>query len=89
MELKNPLTGQTYKNAIKQYKENRKNTEQLFKFKERSIVNFALDTDVVYMTTKLNGEKRYSYPLIRAKVMEGGNPEAKGKLKPHYMWRKY
>ncbi|NLV20248.1 MAG: type I restriction endonuclease subunit R, partial [Bacteroidetes bacterium] len=54
MELKNAFTGQTYKHAIKQYKENRSYTEQLFRFKERSIVNFAMDTDEAYMTTRLN-----------------------------------
>ncbi|MBG0765495.1 MAG: hypothetical protein H0S78_11590, partial [Tissierellales bacterium] len=35
MELKNSFTGQTYKDAIKQYKSDRSNKEQLFKFKER------------------------------------------------------
>ena len=51
MELKNAFTGQTYKQAIKQYKNDRSHTEQLFRFKERSIVNFAMDTDEAYMTT--------------------------------------
>ena len=66
MELKNPFTNQNYKNAIKQYKYDRSNKEQLFKFKERSIVNFAMDTDEVYMTTKLAGEKTFFYHLIKA-----------------------
>src|SRR5690554_6250407 len=48
MELKNSFTNQNYKNAIKQYKYDRSNKEQIFKFKERSIVNFAMDTDEVY-----------------------------------------
>lgn len=86
MELKNPLTGQTYKNAIKQYKENRKSTEQLFKFKERSIVNFAIDTDVAYMTTNLNGEKTVFLPFNKGVGDGGGNPEVEGKLKTHYIW---
>lgn len=86
MELKNAFTGQTYKNAIKQYKENRKNTEQLFKFKERSIVNFAIDTDVAYMTTKLNGEKTVFLPFNKGIGDGGGNPEVEGKLRTHYIW---
>lgn len=86
IELKNPFTGQNYKNAITQYKEDRSNTEQLFKFKERSIVNFAIDTDEVYMTTKLNGDKTVFLPFNKGVGEGGGNLEVEGKLKTHYMW---
>lgn len=86
MELKNAFTGQTYKNAIQQYKKDRHNNEQLFRFKERSIVNFAMDTDEVYMTTKLNGDQTVFLPFNKGVGDGAGNPEVAGKLKTHYMW---
>ena len=42
-ELKNPNTDQTWRAAIKQYKEDREPTAPLFKFKTRSLVHFAAD----------------------------------------------
>lgn len=86
MELKNPFTGQTYKNAIKQYKNNRSNTEQLFRFKQRSIVNFTMDTDEVYMTTKLDNDNTVFLPFNKGIGDGSGNPLVEGKLKTHYMW---
>ncbi|MCK4259817.1 MAG: type I restriction endonuclease subunit R [Halanaerobiales bacterium] len=86
MELKNAFTGQTYKNAIKQYKKDRSKTEQLFRFKERSIVNFAMDTDEAYMSTKLNNEKTVFLPFNKGVGDGPGNPEVEGKLKTHYIW---
>lgn len=86
MELKNAFTGQTYKHAIKQYKENRSYTEQLFKFKERSIVNFAIDTDEAYMTTRLADANTVFLPFNKGDGDNAGNPVAEGKLKTHYIW---
>ncbi len=86
MELKNSFTGQTYKNAIYQYKNNRSPKEQLFKFKERAIVNFALDTDEAYMTTRLNGESTRFLPFNKGRDKAAGNPTVDGKLRTHYMW---
>jgi type I restriction enzyme, R subunit len=53
IELKNPMTGQTYQNAIHQYKCDRDPKDPLFVFKERCLVHFAVDTEEVWMTTKL------------------------------------
>lgn len=86
MELKNAFTGQTYKNAIKQYKEDRSHLERLFRFKERSIVNFAMDTDVAYMTTQLNGDSTYFLPFNKGVGDSSGNPIVAGKLSTHYIW---
>lgn len=86
MELKNAFTSQTYKNAIKQYQENRSYTEQLFRFKERSIVNFALDTDEAFMTTRLAGAKTRFLPFNQGDGDNSGNPIVEGKLKTHYIW---
>ncbi|MCT4595918.1 MAG: type I restriction endonuclease [Anaeromicrobium sp.] len=86
MELKNAFTGQSYKNAITQYKEDRSNKDQLFRFKERAIVNFSIDTDEAYMTTKLNGENTVFLPFNKGVNLGAGNPSIKGKLKTHYIW---
>ncbi|QOR35757.1 type I restriction endonuclease subunit R [Clostridium sp. 'deep sea'] len=86
MELKNSFTGQSYKNAITQYKTDRSNKEQLFKFKERTIVNFAVDTNEVYMTTKLSGQQTYFLPFNKGIGDGAGNPQVEGKLNTHYLW---
>jgi len=90
MELKNQDTGQDYKNAIYQYKNTRSPNEKLFRFKQRSIVNFAVDKDEVYMTTELNGKETFFLPFNkgkgRGKSKRAGNPEVEGKLKTHYLW---
>ena len=86
MELKNSLTGQTYKNAISQYKKDRDKDEKIFRFKERSIVNFAIDTDEAYMTTRINGDDTYFLPFNKGNNGGAGNPSIKNKLATHYIW---
>ena len=86
MELKNSFTGQTYKKAISQYKTDRNSREQLFRFKERAIVNFAVDTDEVYMTTKLEGDDTSFLPFNKGYNTGAGNPPTKVRLKTHYLW---
>ena len=86
MELKNAFTNQTYKHAIKQYKKDRDKNNQLFRFKERAIVNFAMDTDEAYMTTRLNGDNTYFLPFNKGNNGSGGNPTVQDKLKTHYIW---
>ena len=54
-ELKNPLTGQNVAHARQQYKDDRDPREKIFEFKKRSLVHFAVDPDLVYMTTRLSG----------------------------------
>ena len=92
MELKNQDTGQNYKNAINQYKYTRSPNHKLFRFKQRSIVNFAVDKDEIYMTTELNDEKTFFLPFNqgkgKGKSKRAGNPEVEGKLKTHYLWEK-
>jgi len=86
MELKNAFTGQTYKQAIKQYQEYRSPAEPLFRFKERSLVNFALDTDEAYSTTRLAGAATRFLPFNKGNGDSSGNPSVAGKLKTHYIW---
>lgn len=53
LELKNAYTNQAVKNAITQYKKDRDPKDKIFNF-SRCLVHFAMDTDLVYMTTKLD-----------------------------------
>ena len=63
IELKNPLSGQTVENAKTQYKTDRDPKEKLFEFKKRALVHFAVDQDLVFMTTRLSGNKTFFLPF--------------------------
>ena len=90
-ELKNPGTGQTWRNAVKQYKEDRDARAALFQFKSRALVHFAADTDEVYMTTRLQREKTHFLPFNRGshpgEVQCGaGNPQHSSGYRTGYFW---
>lgn len=85
-ELKNPVTGQTYKDAIQQLHNDRHPIEKLFKFKQRAIVSFAMDTEQAYMTTRLQDDDTYFLPFNKGKKGGAGNPKVDGKVKTHYIW---
>ena len=53
-ELKCNFAGQSYQDAIYQYRTDRDPKNRLFLFKSGCIVNFAMDLEQVYMTTKLD-----------------------------------
>lgn len=86
LELKNQLTGQTYRDAIEQYKRSRPASEVLFGLNRRAVVHFALDTDEVWMTTKLNGLDTVFLPFNRGFESGAGNPPVSGKYKTSYLW---
>ena len=88
IELKNPMTGQTWKNAIHQYKNDRDPRETIFQFKKRALVHFAVDTDEVYMTTQLKGNKTYFLPFNLGNNNGAGNPENPKGYKTSYLWEK-
>ncbi|EPH5217155.1 type I restriction endonuclease subunit R [Campylobacter upsaliensis] len=92
MELKNPFTGQNVYNAIEQYKKDRDPRESIFK---QSVVHFALDCDLIYMSTKLEGIQTKFLPFNRGLnngrgaigcECGGGNPAVKDKMKTSYFW---
>ena len=88
MELKNPMTGQTWRNAIHQYKNDRDPREPIFQFKKRTLVHFAVDTDEVYMTTQLRGKKTHFLPFNLGNNNGAGNPENPKGYKTSYLWEK-
>ncbi len=63
-ELKNPLSGQSVQNGIKQYRKDRDPRDLLLSFKKRCLVHFAVDPDEVYMTTRLAG-KQHRLPALQ------------------------
>lgn len=87
IELKNAWTNQTARyHGIKQYKEDRDPTQPLLTF-ARSLVHFAVDTDEVYMTTKLEGKKTYFLPFNKGTKSGGqGNPVNPNGYKSAYLW---
>jgi type I restriction enzyme R subunit len=85
-ELKNQWTGQTVKNAIKQYKSDRDPKEKLFGF-GRCMVHFAVDADLVYMATHLSGDKTFFLPFNKGNKDGAGNPLNPNGLKTDYLWK--
>ncbi|MBE0645591.1 MAG: type I restriction endonuclease subunit R [Bacteroidetes bacterium] len=86
LELKNPMTGQTWRNAKYQYQHDREQTELIFQFKKRTLVHFAVDTDEVYMTTRLAGTSSYFLPFNLGNDGGAGNPENPDGYKTAYLW---
>lgn len=84
MELKNLLTGQTVKDAIKQYQTDRSSKEELFRF-ERCIVHFAVDTEQVFMTTKLEDASTWFLPFNKGHNDGAGNPPSEDGVRTAYL----
>ena len=72
-ELKNPLTGQTVADAIRQYRTTRDPREPLLA-RGRCLAHFAVDPDLVYATTELAGPATRFLPFNRGKFGGAGNP---------------
>jgi type I restriction enzyme R subunit len=90
-ELKNPNTGQTWRNAVRQYQEDRDPRALLFDFKKRTLVHFAADPDEVHMTTRLQGESTRFLPFNRGSdpgaIQCGeGNPAHPSGYRTGYFW---
>ncbi len=85
MELKNALTCQTAKDAVAQYRR-RDPDAPLFRFKERALVHFAVGSDEVEMTTRLQRERTRFLPFNRGHGTAAGNPPVEGKHRTSYLW---
>lgn len=89
-ELKCNTAGQSYQDAIYQYRRERDCKNRLFLFKCGCIVNFAMDLNEVYMTTKLDGDATFFLPFNMGNgegVDAGkGNPVFEDKYSVSYMW---
>jgi len=85
-ELKNPLTKQNVFHAMRQYREDRDPREPMFRFKERALVHFAVDPDLVYMTTKLEAKSTHFLPFNRGNNQGAGNPPNPEGYRTAYLW---
>lgn len=86
MELKNHWTGQNAKfHGQKQYKEQRDPKQPLLNF-GRCIVHFAVDTEEVYMTTKLEGRDTFFLPFNKGNNNGKGNPRNPNGHRTAYLW---
>ncbi len=91
-ELKNPMTGQDWRNAVRQYQQDRDPNAPLFRFKRRALVHFAADPNEVHMTTRLAGDGTRFLPFNRgsnpgAVHCGAGNPANPDGYRTDYFWR--
>jgi type I restriction enzyme, R subunit len=90
-ELKNPLTGQDVENAKAQYRTDRDPKELLFA--RRTLVHFAVDPHLVFLTTRLAGPQTRFLPFNVGSNGPGvsggaGNPPAPADgYQTSYLWR--
>lgn len=89
LELKNPLTRQTVEDAKLQYQKDRDPRELIFEFKKRTLVHFAVDTEQVFMTTRLAGSATHFLPFNKGSEGGAGNPTDSegGTYRTAYLWK--
>lgn len=89
-ELKCNMAGQSYQDAIYQYRTQRDPKTRLFLFKAGTLVNFAMDLEQVYMTTRLAGEATFFLPFNmgdgQGVTAGAGNPIFPDRYSVSYMW---
>ena len=91
-ELKNPMTGQTWRSAVRQYQQDRDPNAPLFRFRKRALVHFAADPEEVHMTTRLAGEATRFLPFNRGSApgaigCGAGNPPHPSGYRTGYFWQ--
>jgi type I restriction enzyme R subunit len=87
-EIKNPLNGQDVESAIRQYKTDRDPREPLLAH-GRCLAHFAVDPDLVYVTTQLAGPRTRFLPFNQGKFGGAGNPPVPPTRKGYatgYLW---
>ena len=84
-ELKNHFTGQDVNDAIHQYRQDRDPREPLFQ-SGRCLAHFAVDPDLVYMTTRLQGAETRFLPFNKGHNLGAGNPPHYERLSTDYLW---
>lgn len=91
IELKNQFTGQSYLNALNQYRNNRSSKEFAFRFNHRFLVYFAVDLYEAWMTTRLTDDKTYFLSFNQGSNGPGvsggkGNPDTGDGYATRYLW---
>ncbi|MBA7541909.1 hypothetical protein ES705_34225 [subsurface metagenome] len=86
MELKNQFTGQDVSDAKKQFAYDRDPKAPIFQFKKRALVHFAVDTDTIYMSTRLKGKNTKYLPFNLGHNNGAGNPPNPNGYRTSYLW---
>ncbi|MFJ6264127.1 type I restriction endonuclease subunit R [Lysinibacillus xylanilyticus] len=87
IELKANTSGQSYKNAIKQWRNDRTPTSRLLKWKKGALVYFAVDFKRAYMTTHLEKQKTFFLPFNKGDDESGiGNAPNPDGFGVSYLW---
>ena len=84
-ELKNPISGQDVRHAIKQYQDTRDPRESLFRFR-RCLAHFAVDSELVFVTTELAGPSTHFLPFNQGHDGGAGNPPKQTGYATGYLW---
>jgi type I restriction enzyme R subunit len=84
--LKNQFTGQISDHAREQFMTDRDPRGLLFTYKSRTLVYFAIDTDTVWMTTKLDKTSTRFLPFNKGRDGGAGNPSSENGHRTAYMW---
>ena len=92
-ELKNPMTGQNWRSAVRQYRQDRDPTAPVFRFQKRALVHFAADPNEIHMTTRLAKDGTRFLPFNRgshpgAVRCGAGNPQHPSGYRTGYFWQK-
>ena len=88
LELKNLLTGSTFRHAERQYRSDRSPAgEPLLTFKRGALVHFALDQDSVSMTTRLMNGRTGFLPFNRGRDGGAGNPDISDQFRIAYLYK--
>ncbi len=88
LEIKNLLTGSTFRHAEKQYRADRSPAgEPLLTFRRGALVHFALDEDNVSMTTRLQNGKTHFLPFNRGHEGGAGNPNVPDEFRVAYLYK--
>lgn len=89
LELKNPMSAKRWnvEDAKRQYRFERDPKDILFAFKQRCLVHFAVDTELVFMTTRLEGKNTFFLPFNKGHDFGAGNPPVAGDVRTAYLWR--
>ncbi len=87
MELKNNLTGQTYKHAIEQYKNTRNPRQEPLFRSGRCAAHFALDESQVHFCAELKGKQSVFLPFNKGDKDGGAsNPVNPSGFRTSYFW---
>jgi type I restriction enzyme R subunit len=86
VELKCNTSGQTYEDAIRQYKNTRDSDTRLFKFKIGVFAAFAMDLNEVHFCTQLKRQSSFFMPFNKGANNGRGNPHNESGINVSYMW---